>query len=66
MGDSRIAYKSFNPYDLGAVSEATRELREGGHGPRSSEPYIPPSLPQNGIPSASRSDSDEAGRKAKS
>jgi hypothetical protein len=44
MRDHRIADKDFNPYDLGSIARASRELRERGHfGPRYSEPYIPPS-----------------------
>lgn len=62
MGDQKIAYKSFNPYDLGAVARASRESRDGHHGPRSSEPYVPPSSRQNGASSASHSNSGEPGK----
>lgn len=47
MRDPKIASKSFNPYDLGAVAKVTKEFRSsgyyrGGH----SEPYVPPHLKQ--------------------
>jgi hypothetical protein len=47
MGDPRIAAKSFNPYDLGAVARASREFQERGYHGRYSEPYVPPQPRQN-------------------
>ena len=65
MADPRIAYKSFNPYDLGEVARVSREYRDGRLGPRSSEPYIPPRPPQNDTPSATPGNLDQATDKTK-
>jgi hypothetical protein len=41
MANSRFDDRSFNPYDLNSVAEASRELRAGGAFVRRG-PYIPP------------------------
>ena len=62
MGDPRIAAKSFNPYDLGAVARASREFQERGYQGRHSEPYIPPPPRQNESQPAGSNEPDNAGQ----
>lgn len=54
MGDSRITSKNFNPYDLGSVGKAMKELRASGQLRMAhTAPYIPPQ-PKGQQPSAER------------
>jgi hypothetical protein len=55
MGDQRITSKSFNPYDLGSVARATKEIRGNGQYRVSQNgPYTPPRARQDETAAGSR------------
>jgi len=64
MRDPKIASKSFNPYDLGAVARVTKEFRSSGYYRGAhNEPYVPPHLKQSEAPSGDE-DTPEATRRS--
>ena len=57
MASSRISDRNFNPYDLNAVAEASREIQAGTY--LRHDPYVPPRPKQEENPPARKGEAGE-------